>query len=80
VRPAAPKEKNINSDYTRRKNGKINNVKPAYNGTARTDNFSVADRFFFIQVPDVLILDSVQFFLQRQIYVILRFRLRQVSL
>jgi hypothetical protein len=69
---------NNNSNYTTRKAGVIKE-KPARNGTASADNFSVTDRFFFIQVPNVVIHDSVKIFPpQRQVYVMRTFRLRQI--
>jgi hypothetical protein len=56
------KTKIVTLDYTKRKVGMISKVKPVCNDTAKADNFSVPDRFFFIQVPEVVILDSVKFF------------------
>jgi hypothetical protein len=64
----AKRKKNCNNDYSERKDGMIRKVKPACNGTACADNFFVANRLFFIEVPEVMILDSEQFFLQTGLF------------
>jgi len=42
--------------------------------------FYLAGRFFFIQIPEVCILDTVKIFRNQQVSVTPKFRLRQVSL